>query len=72
MQLQPMELNVIEGIKGEKICLYDTNKQTQTEKERRKKEHIQLLEYGYGILDGRDLLSWGLERLNRKLWKRKL
>ena len=70
-QLKPTELNVIEGIEGEEIWLYDTNTQVSIETVSRKKEHLRLLEYGYGILDGRDLLNWSMERLRRKLWKRK-
>jgi len=34
-----------------------------------KKERIRLLEYGYGIINGRDLLKWALDRMKQKYRK---
>lgn len=69
MQMKPMELNVMERIEGTGLFLYDTTKPISGSKKRKEKDRIRLLEYGYGVLDGRDLLSWSLERMKRK-WKK--
>lgn len=71
MQMKPMELNVLEQIPGRDLLLYDTGQPEEKGMRDRKKEHLRLLEYGYGVLDGRDLLWWGMMRVRRKL-RRKL
>lgn len=70
MQMKPMELNIIEQIKGKGIYLYDTSLQTDSGKENKEREHLRLLEYGYGVLDGRDLLKWAWKRMKEKIGKR--
>lgn len=67
MQMKPPELNVIENIAGQGLFLYDREQERLCEKENRKKEHLALLEYGYGVLDGRDLFSWAVNRMKKKL-----
>ena len=66
MCMKPMELNVIEGIPGHDITLYDTS-ETDATFTPDKKERIRFLEYGYGIINGRDLLKWALERMMQKI-----
>lgn len=65
MCMKPMELNIIRNITGEGIYLYDT---TIPEPENRldKTDRYRFLEYGYGVLNGRDLLKWALERMKQK------
>lgn len=67
MQMKPMELNILEGIPGKELCLYDTQAPEERGGQEKEEVHIRLLEYGYGVLDGRDLMSWGLKRLRSKL-----
>lgn len=67
MQMKPMELNVIEQIPGDGLLLYDTGLAAETREESSERVHIRLLEYGYGVLDGRDLLRWTLQRIRRKI-----
>ena len=69
MQMKPMELNIMEKIAGTGLFLYDTTQQEPHGKANRKKEHIQLLEFSYGVLNGRDLMCWGISRIKRKLRK---
>lgn len=68
MSMKPMELNVLEQIPGKEITLYDTSEKQEGFQED-KKERIRLLEYGYGIINGRDLLKWTLERMKQKYRK---
>lgn len=66
LQMKPAELNIYENVPGQGIFLYDTQKPTgkvEDEKETR----IRLLEYGYGVLNGSDLLNWSLDRITKKL-----
>lgn len=67
MQMKPMELNVMENIDGTGLFLYDTQEVAAGGKKDPGGERIKLLEYGYGILDGRDLLKWGIHRIFKKL-----
>ena len=67
MQMKPMELNIIEGIEGQEIFLYNTEKMEEQNKENHNVERFRLLEYGYGVLSGRDMLSWMTRRLKRKI-----
>lgn len=68
MGMKPMELNVMEQIPGDEIRLYDTEeKSPKTGNE--KQERLRYLEYGYGAIDGRDLMRWSVERLKEKLKK---
>ncbi|OUP22397.1 hypothetical protein B5F29_01255 [Lachnoclostridium sp. An196] len=69
MCMKPLELNIMKGIKGNEIYLYDTSKRTD-DFSSNKKEKIKFLEYGYGIINGRDLLIWSLEKMKFKIWKR--
>lgn len=71
MQMKPMELNVLEEISGNDLFLYDTKKMGVHVQKKQKKEHLRLLEYGYGVLDGKDLMYWSISRVWRKL-RRKL
>lgn len=68
MCMKPVELNVLEQIPGKEITLYDTSCPAE-EYRPDKKEKIRFLEYGYGIVNGRDLLKWALERMAQKLKK---
>lgn len=68
MCMKPIELNVLENIPGADITLYDTT--VQEEQAADKKERIRFLEYGYGIINGRDLLKWAMDRMTDKLKKR--
>ena len=63
--MKPMELNVMEQIPGKEITLYDTSAKDDNFSVD-KKERIRLLEYGYGIINGRDLLKWALDRMKQK------
>lgn len=65
MCMKPMELNVMEQIPGKEITLYDTSAKDDNFSVD-KKERIRLLEYGYGIINGRDLLKWALDRMKQK------
>ena len=69
MCMKPLELNVIRQIPGEGICLYDTEILEETDR-KDKYEVIRFLEYGYGIINGRDLLKWALVRMCRKYYSR--
>lgn len=66
MCMKPMELNILNQIPGEDITLYDTSKKEEHFVED-KKEKFRFLEYGYGVINGRDLLKWSLERFRQKL-----
>lgn len=66
MQMKPMELNVLEDIEGQELFLYDTAELEKQEKEKSKGEHLRLLEYGYGVLNGKDLLNWAMMRFRQK------
>lgn len=68
MCMKPMELNVVEQIPGKEITLYDTSAKDDNFSVD-KKERIRLLEYGYGIINGRDLLKWALDRMKQKYRK---
>ena len=68
MCMKPMELNVMEQIPGKEITLYDTSVKAENFSGD-KKERIRLLEYGYGIINGRDLLKWALDRMKQKYRK---
>lgn len=67
MQMKPMELNIMEQIEGGGLFLYDTGSPRTIKEETQKQGRLRLLEYGYGVLDGRDLLDWAWERLCRKI-----
>lgn len=72
MLMKPAELNIIEGIHGTDLALYDTcTLETEEHKRNQEEEHIRLLEYGYGVLDGRDLLKWAIKRIQRKIWRKR-
>ena len=68
MCMKPLELNILNQINGEDITLYDTSKEDPGYGPD-KKEKIRFLEYGYGVINGRDLLKWALERLTHKMGK---
>ena len=68
MCMKPMELNVMEQIPGKEMTLYDTSVKDGNFSVD-KKERIRLLEYGYGIINGRDLLKWALDRMKQKYRK---
>lgn len=68
MCMKPVELNVLENIPGKEISLYDTSA-ADPSYIKDKKEKIRFLEYGYGIINGRDLLQWSLERMRQKFRK---
>ena len=68
--MKPMELNIMESVPGSDITLYDTSVQ-EGQGESEKDSRIRFLEYGYGIINGRDLLKWGMEKMKEKL-KRKI
>ena len=68
MCMKPLELNILNRINGEDITLYDTSKEDPGYGPD-KKEKIRFLEYGYGVINGRDLLKWALERLTHKMGK---
>ena len=65
MCMKPMELNIINHINGEDITLYDTSEKIPDYKPD-KKERLRFLEYGYGVINGRDLMKWALDRLLQK------
>lgn len=71
MQMKPMELNVMEEIQGEGLFLYDTSFAAEGKKEASEHVHLRLLEYGYGVLDGRELLMWALQRIRQKIRRRR-
>ena len=64
--MKPAELNIYENVPGQGIFLYDTRK-TTGKVEDEKETRIRLLEYGYGVLNGSDLLNWSLDRITKKL-----
>ena len=68
MCMKPMELNVMEQIPGKEMTLYDTSVKDDNFSVD-KKERIRLLVYGYGIINGRDLLKWALDRMKQKYRK---
>lgn len=70
MQLKPMELNVYEQLEGDDLILYDTSIVHQNGESDSKKDRIRMLEYGYGVIDGRDLIQWSIARIQRKLKKK--
>lgn len=70
MHMKPMELNVIEQIQGTELFLYDSSLPVESEGKHSEDVHFRLLEYGYGVLDGRDLLRWALRRVRRKFRKK--
>ena len=70
MCMKPLELNVINHISGGDITLYDTSEKISDYKPD-KKEKLRFLEYGYGVINGRDLMKWALERLLQKAGKGK-
>lgn len=65
MCMKPLELNIIRRIPGQGIGLYDTTI-AAPENGPDKKDRYRFLEYGYGVLNGRDLLKWALERMKQK------
>lgn len=74
MQMKPMELNILERVPGQQLFLYDTKQAVKNNRKEAFNEHIRLLEYGYGAIDGRDLMKWSMERLKHKLskkWRRR-
>lgn len=66
MCMKPMELNVMENIPGGDIALYDTSERTGDAKPD-KGARVRFFEYGYGVINGRDLMKWALERLLQKV-----
>lgn len=66
--MKPMELNVMEQIPGEDICLYDRRESVQGVNAD-KSLRIKYLEYGYGVINGRDLMRWIIDRMRRKVRK---
>lgn len=72
MQMKPMELNIIEQVEGEGLFFYDTVALSEKNmEETRKQLHLRLLEYGYGVLDGRDLLDWAWKRIVQKIRRKR-
>ena len=69
--MKPMELNVMEEIQGEGLFLYDTSFAAEDKEEASEHVHLRLLEYGYGVLDGRELLMWALQRIRQKIRRRR-
>ncbi len=70
MQMKPMELNILEQIEGEGLYLYDTAQIRENEGKTGKDVRVRLLEYGYGVIDGRDWMKMALERVKRKFGKK--
>ena len=70
MCMKPMELNILEQIPGQDITLYDTSVH-EGNGESTQKSKIRYLEYGYGIINGRDLLRWGLQKMKQKFGKKR-
>ncbi len=66
MCMKPLELNVIRQIPGNEMTLYDTDEREPGFRPD-KKELFRFLEYGYGVLNGRDLLRWAIEKLRQKM-----
>lgn len=66
MCMKPMELNVVNQIPGNDIHLYDTTRVIDDFKPE-KNEKIRFFEYGYGIINGRDLLKWAIIRMKQKM-----
>lgn len=71
MHMKPMELNVIERIQGTGLFLYDSSLSVEIKKKLPEDVHLSLLEYSYGVLDGRDLMKWALRRAGRKFRKKR-
>lgn len=71
MCMKPMELNVMENISGEGIYLYDTKERISSQ-EKEASQKVRFLEYGYGVINGRDLLKWGFLKMYHKYRNRKL
>lgn len=69
MCMKPMELNIINKVPGNDIHLYDTTNRIENFV-RDKNEKVRFLEYGYGIINGRDLLKWAIERMKQKLQRK--
>ncbi len=67
LRMKPMELNIMEQIEGDGLFLYDTGTALAVKEETQKQNGLRLLEYSYGILNGRDLLDWALERMRQKI-----
>ena len=70
MCMKPMELNILEQIPGQDITLYDTSVH-EGNGESAQESKIRYLEYGYGIINGRDLLRWGLQKMKQKFGKKR-
>ena len=66
MQMKPMELNVTEQVEGNALFLYDTGTPEPAKRKKEKPVDLKLLEYGYGVMDGRDLLRFALKRMREK------
>ena len=66
MCMKPMELNVMKEIPGKELTLYDTTEADPAFKPD-KQDRIRLFEYGYGVINGRDLMKWVIERMKQKL-----
>ena len=66
MCMKPMELNVMKEIPGKELTLYDTTEADPAFKPD-KQDRIRLFEYGYGVINGRDLMKWAIERMKQKL-----
>lgn len=66
MQMKPMELNVTEQVEGNALFLYDTSTPEPAKRKKEKPVDLKLLEYGYGVMDGRDLLRFALKRMREK------
>lgn len=70
MSMKPMELNIICRIQGKGIHLYDTerrNGKTKNDKNR----VFKYFEYGYGMINGKDLLLWSITRARQKMSRKK-
>ena len=70
MCMKPLELNVMENIQGEGIYLYDTEIKV-TSYMTDKQQKARFLEYGYGVINGRDLFKWALIKMYHKYRDRK-
>ena len=70
MCMKPLELNVMESIQGEGIYLYDTEIKV-TSYMTDKQQKARFLEYGYGVINGRDLFKWALIKMYHKYRDRK-
>ena len=70
MCMKPLELNVMETIQGEGIYLYDTEIKAASHMAD-KQQKARFLEYGYGVINGRDLFKWALIKMYHKYRDRK-